>query len=117
MAIENWCSFLPRAKLTNLMASIINHSPILLSTYEKVFFPSKHNFRFKNAWLLEDGLEEVMHKSWHMAGRNDLLLKLNGSAQDLNIWGRHIRSRFRTDILRCKNKLEELCYKQDEVYV
>lgn len=45
-------SLFPHAKLSNLVATMSDHSPILLSYREKVYLPTSHKFRFENAWLI-----------------------------------------------------------------
>lgn len=79
-----------------------------------MFLPPNRKFRFENAWFLEDGLEDVVHGSWYMAGRNNLVSKLKGCADDLQVWGHGIRSKFWRDISKCKTKLADLVYLRDE---
>lgn len=109
----DWNAFFPQATLTNLVATMFDHSHILLNYKENVFLPSSRKFRFENAWLLEDGLDDVVHGSRYSAGRNDLLSKLQDCAIDIDIWGRSIRSKFRLDINRCKNKLADFIHLRD----
>lgn len=114
MVSPSWSALFPNAKLSNLIATISDHSPILLNYRDKVFLPSTRRFKFENAWLLEDGIDDIVHGSWYLSGRNTLLDKLKGCADDIQVWGRGIHSKFRLDINRCKNKLADLVHLRDE---
>lgn len=94
MVTSSWLNIFPNAKLTNLVATMSDHSPILLNYIDKVSLPINRRFKFENAWLLEEGSEDVVRGSWHEAGRNNLLSKLDGCANDLEAWGCDIRTRF-----------------------
>lgn len=56
MANGDWLSAYPDASLSNLVASVSDHSPILLNT-EEFIVPRRrgYNFRFENSWLYEEG--------------------------------------------------------------
>lgn len=110
LSTESWSAMFPSARLQNLIASISNHSPLLLLTRNVVSMPSHRRCRFENAWLYEEGLEDVVQGGWHEVGRSNVLEKLKGCAQDLTTWIRDLRSKFHGDIKRCKNQLEYLQY-------
>lgn len=64
MVTSSWCDLFPEAKLVNLIASISDHSPILLTTENQpthAFVPRR--FKFENHWLLEDDIDQVVEHS------------------------------------------------------
>lgn len=48
MATPAWRNFFPKARLSNEIASILDHSPILLSTENTSSFKSSKRFKFEN---------------------------------------------------------------------
>ncbi|XP_058776806.1 uncharacterized protein LOC131651153 [Vicia villosa] len=56
LANSYWLATFPHAKLTNLIASHSNHSPILLDCDPIQQASRSFQFRFENSWLHEDGI-------------------------------------------------------------
>ncbi|XP_075475776.1 uncharacterized protein LOC142511762 [Primulina tabacum] len=50
---SEWMALFPDAQLSNLVAAIANHSPLLLKTIQPEIFLQKHKFHFENKWLRE----------------------------------------------------------------
>lgn len=57
-----------QAPLRSLSASISNHTPLLLNINHKQGARFHRRFHFENAWLVEKGLEEVIHRGWSNMG-------------------------------------------------
>lgn len=119
-ATSAWWHLFPQAKLINLLATVSDHSPICLVTTPQVRHYAHKKFKFENMWLSEPELYDLVHQSWPVGGNIDLVAKLANCADELELWGRRIRMRFRGEINDCKRKLEDLrgCYSQTdrEVY-
>jgi hypothetical protein len=60
-----WLNYFPSAKLEKLALATSNHYPILLDRFLDVRLPcTQHNFRFKIAWKLELGFDNMLKESW-----------------------------------------------------
>ncbi|KAG5027856.1 hypothetical protein JHK82_011488 [Glycine max] len=67
----------PNSKLSKGIAAKSDHSLILLyldASKRRIF---GRNFIFENSWLLEPGLEEIVHFGWSKPLSNNLISKLN----------------------------------------
>ncbi|GAU10125.1 hypothetical protein TSUD_418540, partial [Trifolium subterraneum] len=64
MASTSWLQLFPQVRLTNLLASYSDHSPILLQCRPIIRTHINHSFRFENSWLKEPDLEEVVVEGW-----------------------------------------------------
>lgn len=86
MVNSEWWSAYPKASLTNLVASVLDHSPILLNT-EKIVVPRRrrYNFRFENSWLFKEELEGVVSYGWRKIGEDNIQSKLGGVWRSLLI--------------------------------
>ncbi|XP_073017769.1 uncharacterized protein [Primulina eburnea] len=51
------------AQLSNLVAAISDHSPLLLKTIQPEVFIQKHKFHFENKWLREPDFQELVQHS------------------------------------------------------
>ncbi|GAU19166.1 hypothetical protein TSUD_89310 [Trifolium subterraneum] len=69
MASTSWLQLFPQVRLTNLLASHSDHSPILLQCKPIIRTQINHSFRFENSWLKESDLEDVVVEGW---GRENL---------------------------------------------
>lgn len=68
----------PNAKLKNLVAPSSHHFPILLDrTPVEQPHRIKRSFIFKNAWRMEEGLDEVVQNSWLGSAGNNVMNKLS----------------------------------------
>lgn len=65
-------------------------------------------FKFKNMWLTEPELPNVVHEHWPRGGDIDLVAKIATCTDALERWGHRIRMRFRYEINECKKALEDL---------
>ncbi|PNX85909.1 hypothetical protein L195_g041983, partial [Trifolium pratense] len=114
MATQRWIDLFPNSKLSNLIADRSNHSPILLSLIDRDNRNVKRPFRFENAWLKENELQNVVTSSWRRDEELEVLEKLNQCREDLERWGKQMRLRFKKDIDQCRVELEAL--REDEAF-
>jgi len=64
MGNSEWLQRFPEVKLTNLLTSHSDHTPILLDTIPTARQRYTYSFKFENCWLLEDDIEEVVVDAW-----------------------------------------------------
>ncbi|KAL8547253.1 hypothetical protein ACS0TY_006828 [Phlomoides rotata] len=68
-----WHGKIPHAKLLNLVAIVSDHTPILVdTTLCTIISHRRKSFCFEIKWLLEDGIGEVVKRSW--SGFNDFAI-------------------------------------------
>ncbi|XP_075480655.1 uncharacterized protein LOC142521325 [Primulina tabacum] len=103
---NGWTTIFPHGTLSNCTAPISDHSPILLTTENKILSGKRRGFRFKNKWLHEPGLSEVVRESWVNSSSTRLTDKLQYTADNLQRWGRKVSREFQEKIDRCKNKID-----------
>jgi hypothetical protein len=78
LAKNTWMQMFPNAKLENLVAPSSHHFPILLDrTLVERPHRIKRSFKFKNAWRMEEGLDEVVQNSWLGSAGNNVMNKLS----------------------------------------
>lgn len=106
MAIVDWIDLFSNFKLTNGISSKSDHYPIIikLDAVKRRLFLTP--FRFKNSWLLEPNLGEVVSAGWEKA--SDFLSKINSCTVDMNSWGKSIRRNFTDQIDVCRKELEQI---------
>lgn len=117
MGTTQWFASFPFARVQNLVADMSDHSPILLTTDHKEERKIGRRFRFKNKWLTEPNIAEVVQNSWDKNPGRGLLQKISCVTTDLAVWGRNLALQFRDDINRCKGELERLRRKDDSASV
>ncbi|XP_058762667.1 uncharacterized protein LOC131636038 [Vicia villosa] len=67
LVTQDWLDIYPAAKLSNLLASHSDHSPILLQCEPYRRQRSQpYSFRFENSWLKEEELQGVVIKGWNV---------------------------------------------------
>ncbi|XP_058776514.1 uncharacterized protein LOC131650817 [Vicia villosa] len=100
----SWLQFFPDAKLTNLVASHSDHSPILLSCEPVQQRRRRRKFRFENWWLDEEGLLDVVKESWLAETHNSVVEKISRCALYLEQWQKVQvqKNNEEKDILRAK---------------
>jgi len=106
MATQFWHDFLPEAQLHNIIADRSDHYPILLKLCAENRRRIMKEFKFENAWLLEEGLDAVVNDSWGKEIHSDILQKLNNCTEEMNTWGGKLRSRYRDEIEEYRKELE-----------
>lgn len=109
MANGGWLSIFSEATLSNVVASVFDHSPIVLHT-EEVIAPRRRvpKFRFENAWLYEEDIERVVTGGWRRIQEDSVQSKLGGCVEELASWSRQLRSKFKDKIDACKRRIKEL---------
>lgn len=108
MVSSDWLGIFPDARLFNYAALISDHSPILLSLVEKKPANFIRRFKFENSWLRESDLDTIMFDKWSKIEVGDLVSKLEACVEDLSHQDKNLRSQFKKDINRCKQKLDVL---------
>jgi hypothetical protein len=63
MANSQWLMLYPGVKLTNLLSSHSDHSPILLQNLPTIRSGRIYSFRFENSWLKEEDIDEVVEEA------------------------------------------------------
>lgn len=106
MATNDWLYLSPNVELKNVMAFMSDHIPILLCTNALSYNYRRRKFKFENVWLLEGSCQRQCQQ--------DIVSKICGCQEELEDWGRRVRSWFRDDIKRSKHKLENLRYEEDD---
>lgn len=114
MVLEEWLSLFPNATLDNLIASISDHTHILLNCEIQVRPCFKRSFKFENSWLVEPDIVEVVEHGWLKEEQDSILARLDGCVEELAKLGRGLRNRFREDIEKTKKELEVLHRCNDE---
>lgn len=99
------------------MASISDHSPLLLDSDGAPARDRRSRFQFENAWLMENDINDVVSGTWIGRSEHDLGTKIRAYGEVLSHWCRRLRSRFSADIYKCKRRLGDLQGKYDEVSV
>ncbi|KAJ1409361.1 hypothetical protein SESBI_22874 [Sesbania bispinosa] len=104
-------------RLRNAIACKSDHSPIILCLSHH---NNKHflgNFKFENAWLHEPDLADIVQAGWNKEDQVDVMKRIASCTEDMNLWGRKLRSKYRVAISDCKQRMEELrgCHDTDSI--
>ncbi|XP_058782838.1 uncharacterized protein LOC131657458 [Vicia villosa] len=89
LVTQDWLDMFPEAKLFKLLASHSDHSPILLQCEPPQ--PSRrknYSFRFENAWLKEDDLNDIVSKGWNFDEQGGVLKRISNCAAELSKWNK-----------------------------
>ncbi|WJX23528.1 hypothetical protein P8452_12731 [Trifolium repens] len=113
MASTEWLTLFPEVKLTNLLASHSDHSPILLETNRQTRTTHSYSFKFENLWLKEEDIVEVVESGWYKDPSAEVTEKVLSCADELQRWGRRKRSRFKEEVEACSAEMEFLRGKYD----
>jgi hypothetical protein len=113
MASSDWLALFPEVKLTNLLASHSDHSPILLHTSPIVRTKNTYSFKFENLWLQEEDVGEVVARGWCKEDCVEVLDRVETCADELQRWGRRKRLRFKEEVEACSGEMEFLRGKTD----
>lgn len=105
MATQLWMDSFPNYRLCNSVVDRSDHTPIILHLYGQGRRRGFRQFKFENAWLEEDRLEAVVEKGWGSSDGMDVLNRLKACKEEMNVWGKALRMRFRGDIDRCKKEI------------
>ena len=108
MGNSEWLQHFLEVKLTNLLTSHSDHTPILLDIIPTVRHWYNYSFKFENSWLLEDDIEEVVMDGWGGTRGLELGDRVVNCSMKLQSWGRRKRVRFKEEINQCVRILEEL---------
>ncbi|GAU47810.1 hypothetical protein TSUD_404150 [Trifolium subterraneum] len=88
MASTSWLNLFPHVRLSNLLASHSDHSPILLHCTPSSRSRFNGSFRFKNSWFREPDLEEVVLDGWGVHENIEVVDRVARCANRLQSWGR-----------------------------
>lgn len=106
LVTNSWMQMFPNAKLENLVAPSSNHFPILLEkTPVARIHRVKRSFKFKNAWRIEDGVNNVVRHIWLGSAGSNVINKLSNCAEDLTHWSKTNCNKLQVDIENCRKQL------------
>ncbi|KAL8461700.1 hypothetical protein ACS0TY_032980 [Phlomoides rotata] len=108
-----WNDLFPNAQLTNLVAPLSDHNPIMVDTSLVVFVPGYRPFRFEKKWLEEPDLKSVITKCWNGFHDFGVLHRLDATTETLWLWGRHIAMDFRRNNEELELKIVRLLESTD----
>lgn len=97
-----WLDIFPNATLCNSLASISDHSPIVLCLSDSIQTGRRRKFKFENSWLLEGTLRDIVHDSWAGNLSNCVVAKVDKCVIDFDRWSRTLRPQFQREIGNCK---------------
>jgi hypothetical protein len=117
MASSDWLVLFPEVKLTNLLASHSDHSPILLHTNPVLRTKYTYSFKFENLWLKEEDVAEVVELGWRKEECIEVTDRVEACADELQRWGRRKRTRFKEEVEACSEEMEMLRNKTDATSV
>ncbi|CAN0827212.1 hypothetical protein LINGRAHAP2_LOCUS917 [Linum grandiflorum] len=109
-----WGQLFPEAQLSNLIAPISDHTPILLMTQPEPMQQGRRRFRFESQWTLLPMWKTVVTKSWAEEGNVSITRRLDRCAAALTEWSRGHKSHFKKDIKRLFSLLTELRARDDD---
>ncbi|GAU43015.1 hypothetical protein TSUD_28340 [Trifolium subterraneum] len=113
MASASWLQLFPQVRLSNLLASHSDHSPILLQCKPIIRTHISYSFRFENSWLKESDLEDVVVEGWGGRENLEVVDRVTRCANKLQRWGKRKRVRFKEEIDECVRQMNELRGNQD----
>ena len=116
-ASVSWFEEFPLCRLTNLLSSSSDHSPILLELDITHRLGYTHRFRFKNLWVREQDFNDSLKRWWQSSSDKDLLGRLSLCSVSMAKWGREFWKRFRKRIKCCSEKLVRLRGMTDDIAV
>jgi hypothetical protein len=106
MANEAWMQLFPHARLENLVAPSSDHFAILLERAPvQRPYRGRKTFKFEIAWMVEEGLNEVVQNSWQLNAGNNVMSKLSACAEELTHWSKSHCNKLRIDIEDCRKEL------------
>ncbi|GAU33843.1 hypothetical protein TSUD_393510 [Trifolium subterraneum] len=114
MASASWLQLFPQVRLSNLLASYSDHSPILLRCRPIIRTQINNSFRFENIWLKEPDLEDVVVEVWGVRENLKVVDRVTRCANKLQRWGKKKRVRFKEEIDECVRRMNELRGNQNE---
>jgi hypothetical protein len=84
MANNTWCNLFQNAKVRCLTTTASDHYPLLLECDPKpVLHSSLKPFKFENAWLVEEEINQFMQQQWQKYNNMDITGKLDNCAIEL----------------------------------
>ena len=93
-ASVSWFEEFPLCRLTNLLASSSDHSPILLELDITHMPGYTHRFRFENLWVREQDFNDNLKRWWQSSSDKDLLGRLSLCSISMAKWGREFWKHF-----------------------
>ncbi|GAU27989.1 hypothetical protein TSUD_373850 [Trifolium subterraneum] len=114
MTSTSWLNLFPNVRLSNLLASHSDHSPILLHCTPSSRSRFNGSFRFENSWLREPDLEEVVLDGWGVHENIEVVDRVARCGNRLQSWGRKKKVKFKEEIDECVREMEVLRGNQGE---
>ena len=87
---DEWRRLFPEAYVEHLVRYSSDHAAILMKSVvsEGVRRPDGGRFKFETCWLLDEGCEEVVRRSWNDAEGVGIQERLGAVARGLQGWSR-----------------------------
>ncbi|GAU49279.1 hypothetical protein TSUD_407190 [Trifolium subterraneum] len=114
MASASWLHLFPNIRLSNLLASHSDHSPILLHCCPTISVRFNGSFRFENKCLKEPDLEETVIEGWGVNENMEMVDRVACCANKLRGWSKRKRVKFKEEIDACVREMETLRDKSGE---
>lgn len=87
MATQTWCDIFHQNQLHNVISHRSDHFPILLKLQEVSRRRGGKEFKFENAWLMEDELNDIVIRGWERCQEGEVLSRLRSCTEFMNEWG------------------------------
>jgi len=108
MATQTWCDIFHQNRLHNVISHRSDHFPILLKLQEVARRRGGKEFKYENAWLMEDELNDIVRRGWERCQEGEVLSRLRSCTEVMNEWGRKLRFKYREAIEECREEMERL---------
>ena len=114
LVTSSWQTLYPNTALQTLVASISDHTPLLLQLDPIPWRQPHRSFRFNNSWLLEPELNQLVKSNWAHYPPSNILTKLNHCIEDISSWSRNITPNFRQQINKQCSEIEDFWNSSDD---
>ncbi|CAN1826510.1 hypothetical protein LINPERHAP1_LOCUS31582 [Linum perenne] len=108
MANREWHDRYQDATLTNLVAPISDHTPILLNTSATTIQHKPFRFRYEIGWIQEAGFRDVVTNASKEQPGSSVMEKLSCCIGRMESWSADYRTRFTRQIREGTKRMEEL---------
>lgn len=98
MVDSDWFQLHGQVRLLNVLALILNHTPIVLFCKKKEVVKYIRKFYFENTWIQERGLEEVVSGEWNKLADEEIEGKIKNYVEKMEAWGKNFKSKFWNEI-------------------
>lgn len=114
LVTSSWQTLYPNSALQTLVASISDHTPLLLQLNSIPWRQTHRSFQFNNSWLLKTEPNQLVKSNWAYYPPSNILTKLNHCIEDISSWSRNITPNFRQPINKQRSEIEDLWNSSDD---